>query len=82
MGVGRRIWRKISTPRLDWAIPVSILSHMIATADGHAAPFTLAFIADAVPRRGGQERAAAGVLTPVAPRVPVTVTAVPPVVKP
>jgi glycosyltransferase involved in cell wall biosynthesis len=37
--------------------------------------FSLAFIADAVHRRGGQERAAAEVLARVAQRVPVTVIA-------
>jgi glycosyltransferase involved in cell wall biosynthesis len=37
--------------------------------------FSLAFIADAVHRRGGQERAAAEVLSRVARRVPVTVIA-------
>ena len=48
---------------------------MTAPADGAAAAFSLAFIADAVHRRGGQERAAAEVLTRVALRVPVTVIA-------
>jgi glycosyltransferase involved in cell wall biosynthesis len=37
--------------------------------------FSLAFIADAVHRRGGQERAAAEVLSRVAARIPVTVIA-------
>jgi glycosyltransferase involved in cell wall biosynthesis len=37
--------------------------------------FSLAFVADAVHRRGGQERAAAEVLSRVAKRVPVTVIA-------
>jgi UDP-glucose:(heptosyl)LPS alpha-1,3-glucosyltransferase len=37
--------------------------------------FSLAFIADAVHRRGGQERAAAEVLSRIATRVPVTVIA-------
>jgi glycosyltransferase involved in cell wall biosynthesis len=39
------------------------------------APFSLAFIADAVHRRGGQERAAAEVLSRVAHRVAVTIIA-------
>ena len=37
--------------------------------------FSLAFVADAVHRRGGQERAAAEVLSRIAPRISVTVIA-------
>jgi glycosyltransferase involved in cell wall biosynthesis len=55
--------------------PESTIDAAVDRARSGVSDFSLAFVADAVHRRGGQERAAAEVLSRVARRVPLTVIA-------